>query len=77
MSTKYVARLNNEIVGTRVTKDRTYTHAIVVYGHSKGPEVRTWCGRLDLARKELSLAIRTGFSAEIVPAEIFVKPAKI
>lgn len=29
MTTKYVARLNGQIVGKRTTKDRTYTHAIV------------------------------------------------
>lgn len=30
MSTKYVARLNGQIVGKRTTKSRAYTHAVVV-----------------------------------------------
>lgn len=30
MAKKYIARLDGTIVGTRTTKDRTYTHAVVV-----------------------------------------------
>lgn len=30
MTTKYIARLEGKIVGKRTTKDRTYTHAVVV-----------------------------------------------
>src|SRR4051812_28153649 len=76
MATKYVARINGTIVGTRTTKDRTYTHAVVINGHSKTDHVATWCGRLDLAQKEQRKYQGFGYRAEIVAAEIFVKPAK-
>lgn len=76
MSTKYVARVAGIIVGNRTTKDRTYTHAVVINGHNKTDCVVTWCGRLDLAQNEQRKYQRYGYRADIVPAEIFVKPAK-
>jgi hypothetical protein len=67
--TKYIARLDNEIVGKRTSKDRVYTHAIVVH-NCNGPHVATWCGRLDLALGEKRKRERSGFPATIVPVEI-------
>ncbi len=78
MSTKYVARraTTGQIVGTRTTKDRTYTHAIVINGHGKTDHVVAWCGRADLAQNEQRKYERYGYSADIVVAEVFVKPVK-
>ena len=70
MTTKYVARINGTIVGNRTSKERTYTHAIVVNGHGKTNKVVTWCGRLDLARNEQRKYQRFGYTADIVEAEI-------
>jgi hypothetical protein len=72
--TKYVARLNGQIVGNRTT-ERVYTHAVVVRGHGQNDSVATWCGRLDLAQGEQRKAASRGFHAEIVPAEM-VAPNK-
>jgi hypothetical protein len=75
-SIKYVARHNGEIVGTRTSAaGRVYTHAIAVWGHGKTAEVRTWCGRLDLAQGEQRKYQRYGYTAEIVPVEVVTKPS--
>jgi len=42
MTTKYVARLNGTIVGKRTTKDRTYTHAIVVQWSEENARKRAY-----------------------------------
>jgi hypothetical protein len=76
MTTKYIARLNNEIVGKRTSKDRVYTHAIVIRGHGKGPHVRSWAGSLQLAQKACSQWTNYGYSVEIVPAEIVPSNAR-
>jgi hypothetical protein len=65
---KYLVRHNNEIIATRKS-DRTYTHAIVVWGHGKTAEVATYCGRLDLAHNEQRKYQRYGYTAEIAPVE--------
>lgn len=53
MATKYIAKLDGKIVGKRATRDRTYTHAIVVRGHGEAePHVASWAGRPDLAQRE-------------------------
>jgi hypothetical protein len=74
MATKYVARVNGAIVGKRTTKDRTYTHAIVVsrvdHEGRRGLEVVAWCGRPDLAQAEQRHYQRCGFMADIVQAEV-------
>lgn len=76
MTNKYVARVKGTIVGNRTSKaGRVYTHAIVVNGHDKTDEVVTWCGRLDLARREQRKYELWGFSADIVEAEL-LQPAK-
>lgn len=82
MSTKYVARVNGEIVGKRTTKDRTYTHAVVVakptvknyYFGKNSPEhellhVAAWAGRLDLAQRAVRRWADLYETVEIVPAE--------
>lgn len=51
-ATKYVARYNGTIVGTRKS-DRTYTHAVVGFVSGQ-PKAIAWCGRLDLAQKQLT-----------------------
>lgn len=78
MATKYVARLNGQIVGTRKSNitNKTYTHAIVINGHGKTDHVVTWCSRVDLAHGEQRKYARYGYRAEIVPAEIVVPKAK-
>jgi hypothetical protein len=74
---KYVAKLNNVIVGTRTSKaGRVYTHAIVVNGHGKTDTVVTWCGRLDLAQGEQRKYARYGYRAEIAVAEVVAPRAK-
>jgi hypothetical protein len=72
MATKYVARFNNEIVGKRTSNigNKTYSHAIVAWGHGKNPHVVAWASRLDLAQTQQRQYQRWGFQAEIVPAEI-------
>jgi hypothetical protein len=83
MTTKYVARFNDAIVGKRTTKDRTYTHAIVVqtptpsnYYFGKGstkydnPVIVAWAGRLDLAQKAANQYRGLYEVVAIVPAEI-------
>ena len=70
MATKYVARLDGNIIGKRTTKDRTYTHAVVVHGHGKEPHTKNWCGRLDLAQKEQRKWQSYGYTAHVVPAEL-------
>lgn len=82
MATKYVARLNGEIIGKRTSKDRTYTHAIICarpavgnYYHGKNSKfeaahITNWCGRLDLAQKEASRWSKMYEVVEIVPAEV-------
>lgn len=73
-TTKYVARHNGEIIGTRKssipTSCKTYTHAVAVWGHGQTGVVKTWCSRLDLAQGEQRKYQRYGYTAEIVPAEI-------
>jgi hypothetical protein len=76
MATKYVARIDGQIVGHRTTMNRTYSHAIVVNGHGKTNKVLTWCGRLDLAQGEQRKAQRYGYTAEIVPAEKWIIPSR-
>jgi hypothetical protein len=73
--TKYLVRHEGEIAGTR-SSERTYTHAIVVQGHGKGPSVATWCGRPDLALGEQRKWASRGFTATIAPVEVIVPPAK-
>ena len=65
---KYLVKVDDKIVGTRQSH-RTYTHAIVVYGHGKSGEVATWCGRLDLAQGEQRKYQRYGYNAQIAPVE--------
>ena len=72
---KYIARFEDQVVGKR-SSQRTYTHAIVVQGHGKGPSVATWCGRPDLARGEQAKWSRYGYTATIVPAEIAPSKAR-
>jgi hypothetical protein len=79
--TKYIARLNNEIVGKR-TSDRTYTHAVVCSRPSVGnwyhgknskyeaPHVAAWCGRPDLAQSQLKKFAGFYEVAQIVPVEV-------
>lgn len=73
MTIKYIARFNDQIVGTRNSAaERVYTHAVVRHGPDMVPTVVTWCGRLDLARGEASR--RQGRNRDctytIVPTEI-------
>jgi hypothetical protein len=75
MSTKYVARVNGQIIGNRTTKDRTYTHAVVINGHGRTDVVATWCGRHDLALNEQRKYQRYGYTADIVPAELAPRKA--
>lgn len=74
---KYIARRNGEIVGKRTSSIpaavKTYTHAVVIWGHGQNPKVKCWCSRLDLAQGEASTYRRCGFQTEIVPAEIVSK----
>lgn len=66
---KYAAIIDGKVVGTRTSaSQRVYTHAVVslVDGTPRG--IFAWCGRLDLAQKQL--AIYTGKlhgAAVIVP----------
>jgi hypothetical protein len=70
-ATKYIARLDGEIVGTRKSAaQRVYTHAVVLNGHGRTNYVATWCGRLDLAQREQRKHARYGYRADIVPAEV-------
>lgn len=77
MATKYVARINGEIVGHRTTKDRTYTYAIVVdqsiggWRADRGMHVVAWAGRSDLAAKEASKWSKYFSFVKIVPAELW------
>jgi hypothetical protein len=77
---KYVARHNGEIIGTRNSTipaaNKTYTHAVAVWGHGLTAKVKTWCSRLDLAQSQQRVYTRYGFQAEIVPVEIFTPKAK-
>lgn len=69
--TKYIAKLNDVIVGTRTSKaGRVYTHAIVINGHSRTDHVVTWCGRLDLAQGEQRKYARFGYRAEIATVAV-------
>ena len=70
MTTKYIAKFEGQIVGKRTTKNRAYTHAIVINGHGKTNKVVTWCGRLDHAQNEQRKYARYGYTADIVAAEI-------
>jgi hypothetical protein len=82
MATKYVARLDGNIIGKRTTKDRTYTHAVICaqplptnYYHGKNskydaPHVSTWCGRPDLAQAQARKYRQLYELVEIVPAEL-------
>jgi len=72
--TKYIVRHNSEIIGTRKS-DRTYTHAIAVWGHGKTSAIATWCGRPDLAVGEQRKYQRYGYTAEILPVEV-VQPTR-
>jgi hypothetical protein len=75
-ATKYIARLDGQIVGTRKSAaQRVYTHAIVIYGHGKTNHVVTWCGRVDLAQGEQRKYARYGYRADIVPAEVIAPKA--
>ena len=57
MTNKYIAVLDGKQVGTRTSQNRTYTH-VLVGRLTKDPEeyvgALTWCGSLDLARKQLA-----------------------
>jgi hypothetical protein len=77
MTTKYIAYHNGKIVGTRKSAitHKTYSHAVVVWGHGKDGEVVTWCSRIDLAHGEQRKYQRYGFRAEIVEAQI-IAPKK-
>jgi hypothetical protein len=70
MTTKYIVRHDNQIIGNRNSKDRTYTHAIAVWGHGKTAHIATWCGRLDLAQDAQHKYQRYGYRAEILPVEV-------
>jgi hypothetical protein len=72
--TKYIIRHNSEIIGTR-KGDRTYTHAIAVWGHGKTGAIATWCGRPDLAVGEQRKYQRYGYTTEILPVEV-VQPTR-
>jgi len=74
--TKYIARYNDQIVGKRSTKDRTYTHAIVIIREGAAPAVATWCGRPDLAQSEQRRRTGPTQTAVIVPAEIAPSAAR-
>ena len=72
--TKYVARHHGQIIGTRnstiAPANKTYTHAVAVWGHGQTAVVKTWCSRLDLAQSQQRIYTRYGYTAEIVPVEI-------
>jgi hypothetical protein len=72
MPTKYIAKLEGKIVGKRTTRDRTYTHAVVVQHADAEPVVATWCGRPDLAQKEAASRRRGTYYTNvwIVDAEV-------
>jgi hypothetical protein len=72
MATKYVAHFNNEIVGKRTSNiaNKTYSHAIVAWGHGKNPHVVAWASRGDLARNQQRQYQRWGYQAAVVAAEI-------
>lgn len=63
---KYLVKFEGKLVDTR-NSDRTYTHAIVWIGADGKGHVRTFCGRPDLAQKELSKA---GPGYHMVPVEV-------
>ena len=73
MTTKYVARLNGEIVAKRTTKDRTYTHAVVAIGKEGTWAAHriyaNWCGNLDLAHKQARTYEAAAYDIHILPAE--------
>ena len=76
--TKYIARYNDQIIGTRDTKKsgKTYTHAIVVTYKNDAPRVASWSGRPDLAQKQVSQwKLNPDYTAVAVPAEV-VEPTK-
>ena len=81
MATKHSAKLNGEIVGKRTSKNRVYSHAVVVakptevnYFFGKGikdsPHVYGWCSRPDLAVKSADPLRKWYEVVHIVPAEI-------
>jgi hypothetical protein len=75
MSAKYIASLNGKIVGKRISNivDKTYTHAIVAWGHGMDPHVVAWASRLDLAQGQKRKYQHWGFQAEIVSAVVVSK----
>lgn len=77
--TKYVAHIAGKIVGTRnssiPTTDKTYTHAIAVWGHGRTEHIVAWCSRFDLAQGERRKYERRGYTAEIVPVMILAPKA--
>ena len=71
---KHTARIDGEVIGTRNSKTRVYSHCVAVRGHNnpnlsdkerRGWTVVTWSGRLDLAQKQLDL-----WSAHVTEARI-------
>lgn len=76
--TKYVAHIAGKIVGTRNSTIppavKTYTHAIVIWGHGRTEHVTAWCSRSDLAQAERRKYERWGYTAEIVP--VMIMPPK-
>lgn len=70
-ATKYVARVDGVIVGQRKTENRTYTHAVVGVTRDGKLKAVAWCGRLDLAQKQLTdrYAMYKASDLRIVPAE--------
>jgi hypothetical protein len=72
MATKYTAHLNGVLVGKRTSNiaNKTYTHAIVAWGHGENPHVVAWASRPDLAQTQMRQWQRWGYQAEVVPAEV-------
>lgn len=70
----YTAHMDGKLVGKRRSgiplAAKTYTHAVVIWGHGRDPKVRTWCSRIDLAQGEARKYQRWGFQTAIVPAEV-------
>ena len=77
MTTKYQVTDSKGQLHKRVTKDRTYTHAVVYHIPAQpagnGWKARdayskaSWCGRADLAHKEANVWCRHGWAVEIIP----------
>jgi len=71
-TTKYIARLNGEIVARRTSKaGRIYAYAVYVTHTDPNRLPRAyWASRLDLAQKEQRDWQTYGYAATILPAEM-------